>query len=122
LLIVCAPAIAVAAGVFIATAAARGGSMALVAAGAAMPRWRRAVQLRCQAKRRRHAVKLGAAAALSSLTPPPRCKEIVHESELALFSFLSVGRFFGTIWAPAMKLYQKIVPPKNSFLQWQNGP
>jgi hypothetical protein len=55
------------------------------------------VQPRCQAERRRRTVKLGAAATLPSLTPPPRCQEIVHESNLAIFSFLSVGRFFGTI-------------------------
>jgi hypothetical protein len=49
-------------------------------------------------------------------------REIVPVSELALFSFLSIGRFFGTIWAPATKSYQKIVPPQNSFIYWQTGP
>ena len=53
--------------------------------------------------------KPSAAAALSSLTPPLRCQEIVHESKLAQISFLSRGRFFGTNRAPAMKSYQKIV-------------
>ena len=73
------------------------------------------MQPRCQAKRYRCAVQLGAAAALPSLTPPPRCPEIVYESKLALFSFLSIGQFFGTIRAPTMKSYQKIVPPPHSF-------
>jgi hypothetical protein len=55
------------------------------------------VQPHCQLERRRHTVKLGATAALPSLTLLPRCQEIVHESELTLFSFLSIGRFFETI-------------------------
>jgi hypothetical protein len=51
------------------------------------------VQPRCQAERHCRAIKLGAAVALPSLTPPPRCQEIVHESKLALFSFLSMGDY-----------------------------
>ena len=42
-------------------------------------------------------------------------REILHERELAHFPFLSIGRFFGTVQAPAMKLYHKIVPPPHSF-------
>ena len=49
-------------------------------------------------------------------------REIVPVSELALFSFLSIGRFFGTIWAPATKSYQKIVPPQNSFIYGKTLP
>ena len=110
LLIVCAPSIAVAAGVFITTAAARSGSTALVVAGVALPWWHHAMQPRCQTESRRRAVKFGAPAALPSLMPPPRYQESRNRAwKQALFSFLSRGQFFGTIWAPAMKSYQKII-------------
>ena len=44
-----------------------------------------------------------------------------HNTHSSCFNFLTGGHFFGKIRAPAMKLYQTIVPPSHSFFSDRMG-